>query len=61
MGGGDSSPFVVVGARLVVILIVRHCHLSSLFSKVVRPRNLLLVVGSVRRLPAVVAIFDRVW
>ena len=48
---GRSSPFAVVGAGLVVfiVLIVRHHHLSS------------LLVGRVRRLRAVVAVFDRVW
>ena len=62
VGGGGSLSFVVVGAWLVVvILIVRHCRLSSSFTNVVRPRYSLLVVGGVRRLPVVVAVFDRVW
>ena len=58
-GGGGSSSFVVVGARLVVvILIIRHRRLSSSFTNVVRPRYSLLMVGGVRRLPVVVAVFD---
>ena len=57
---GGSSPFVVVGARLVVVVIlfVRHRHLLWSFSNVVRPCYSLLVVGGVRCLPVVVAVFD---
>ena len=61
VGGGGSSLFVVVGAQLVIILIVRYRCLSSSFSNIVHPRYSLLVVGGVRRLPVVVAVFDGVW
>ena len=55
--GEGSSPLVVVGAQLVVVvLIVRPRCLSSSFSNVVRRNDALLVVGGVRRLRAVIAV-----
>ena len=62
-GGGRWLPFVAVGALLivVVVLIFRHRRVSSSCSNVICHRHSLLVVGSVRRLRAVVAVFDLVW